>query len=176
MDPKTKKTYLVGSVYYPEINDDSVFAIVQKAISYIKAQGRTAAFAEFNKPHGQFSIGGLRILVLSFDGQSLADGEDPEFVGYNLYNRVNERGHATMKQLIEAVKRDGRAWLNQWDKNAYKFVYAEKVDLPEGSIIVLSGYWPHSKPLAVKSMVERAVDYIQRKGKSEVFTETFYKR
>ncbi len=175
VDPKTKKTYLVGSVYYPEINDDSVFSLVQKAIGYIKAQGRNAAFAEFNKPHGKFSIGGMRVVVYTFDGLCLSNGEDPDFVGYNLLNRVNEYGQPTVQQLIEAVRREGRAWLNQWERNAYKFVYGEKIDLPEGQIIVSSGYWPHSKPLAVKSMVERAVDYLKRKGKvnaMERFTST----
>jgi cytochrome c len=171
VDPKTKKTYLVGSVYYPDINDDSVFALVQKAIAHIKAQGRAAAFAEFNRPHGQFSIGGMRIIVYSLDGVVLANGEDPDEVGYNVYERLNERGHPMVKRLIDAAKRETRAWVNQWDRNAYKFIYSEKVDLPEGTIIVTSGYWPESKPLTVKSMVERATDFMQRKGKVEALQQ-----
>lgn len=164
-DPKTYKKFIVASFYYPEIDDDSIYSLVQKAITYMKAQGRKEAIGEFNTPHGPLGFGPARISVYEIDGMCLAHGEDTSFVGYNLIDRADSQGHFPIKRLIDEVALHGHAWISQFERNAYKLTYAERIDLPDGPLIVASGYWPNSEALTVSSMVERAVGYVERRGK-----------
>lgn len=165
-DAATGKLFIIGSLYYPDIDDDSIYSLVQKAIAYIKAQGRTAAFAEFNRPNGPLGLGQGRIVVYDMDGLVLANGEDASFVGYNVFDRVDAQGHFTVRRLIEKVQRYGRTWTSDYSKNAYKLTYAERLDLPEKSIIITAGYWPDSKTLTARGMVDRASEYLERGGKA----------
>ncbi len=43
-------------------------AMAEKAMAYVKANGKDKAIAEFNNPKGQFVKGDVYIAVLAFDG------------------------------------------------------------------------------------------------------------
>jgi cytochrome c len=165
-DPKTQRRFVVGSFYYPEINDDAIYSLVEKAVGYIKVEGREVAFADINKPNGPLSLGTGRVAVYDFNGYCLANGEDAALVGHNLIDRADAQGHYTIKRLIEDVSLNGRAWISVFSKNDYKLVYAEQVDLPNGPIIVSAGYWPDTKQVTVRALINRASDYITRHGKA----------
>ena len=165
-DPKTRKRFIVGSFYYPELNDEAIYELVQKAITYLKAQGRRAAFETFNTPEGPLALGSGRIIVLNFDGACLVDATPANLAGSYLIDRADVQGHYPYRRILEGIQRYGRSWISQYLKNAYQLMYAEKVDLPDGSLIIAAGYWPDSKALTVRSMVDRAANFLERNGES----------
>lgn len=172
-DPQTSQLYLIGASYYPDIDDDAIYSLVQKAITYIKAQGKSAAFATINTPRGPLALGRGRVIVYDMEGLCLANAEDANLIGYNLIKRVDAQGHYSLKRLIDEVDKYGRAWSSEYARNAYKLIYSEKLDLPDGAIVVSAGYWPDSKALTVRGMVDRAADTLKREGKGasmEAFT------
>ncbi|MBI5441090.1 MAG: hypothetical protein HY900_07755, partial [Deltaproteobacteria bacterium] len=67
------------------VTQEEVKAFVDEAASYIKANGRDAAMAEFNKKDGKFVRGELYVFALQFDGTTLANGGNPKMVGKNLF-------------------------------------------------------------------------------------------
>lgn len=168
-DKKNEKTYLICFVYYPEITDESVLELIQRASTYLKAVGLEEACYNFNSKSGSFYIGGSRISVYDFDGLCLANGEDPSFVGHNVLERRTQDGQLYMQDMINEVKKFGVSYIKQIDRNGYKLVYSESLDLPEGKFIVSSGYWPHSSSFFSKNMVERAVREFAKNSLEEAF-------
>lgn len=164
-DPTTNKKYVVGSFYYPDVTDDSIYSLVQKAITYLKALGKDAAFAQFNDPHGPLALGQGRIVVYGVDGTCLANAENADFIGYNLIDRADAQGHFTVRRLIQEVALYGHAWVNEFSRNSYRLIYAERVDLPSGPLIITAAFWPDSEELAARSMINRAVNYVALHGK-----------
>lgn len=164
-DPRTSEVFLVGSVYFPEIDDDAIYSLVQKAITYIKAQGKQVAFTTISTPRGPLALGRGRVIVYDGNGMCLANAEDANFVGNNLIKRVDAQGHYSLRRLIEDVNKYGHAWSSEFSRNTYKLIYSEKLDLPDGALIVSAGYWPASKELTVRGMVDRAADGLVSQGK-----------
>lgn len=166
IDPKNKKRYLICTFYYPDISDDDIYSLVQRAIANIQTAGLKKAIADFNyaskKPDYAFAKGTGSVSVYSLDGTCLAHGEDPTFVGETVLNRQDRLGRYPIKDLLEQMKRTNRAWYSQYSLGAYKQMYAEKVNVAEGSVIVVSGYWLHTKYQLAKDMVQRAADLMKR--------------
>jgi signal transduction histidine kinase len=84
-------------------------AMVDKALAFIKANGKDAAYAEFNKPDGQFHDGELYIYAYDFEGNCLALGVNPKLVGKNLLELKSSNGVYQIKELISQVKAKGTA-------------------------------------------------------------------
>jgi len=174
-DPKADKTYMVASIYYPTVNEDVLYTFVQKAIAYIKTVGKKEALKAFNDPHGNFALAGMRIGAYTLDGLCLAHGEDLSFINQNVISRRDQTGGLPFKALIENAAQFDRAWTSTRQKNSYKLVFSEKIDLPSGPIIIAGGYWPHSKRHTVKGIVERAAGHLKQVGKEralQAFLET----
>lgn len=55
------------------------------------------------------------------------------------------------------------------DKRAYRNVYVEKVETPDGLFIVGSGYWPSSKSVSTESLVEKASSFLETHEPTESF-------
>lgn len=165
-DKKTQKKYLICTFYYPDISADDIYSLVQRAIATIQTEGLKKALNIFNyatkRSDYPFAKGTASISVYSLDGTCLAYGEDPSFVGENVLNRKDKLGKYPMKGLLENINQSKRAWFSEYSLGAYKLMYAEKVDVAEGSVVVVSGYWLHSKFQQAKDMVERGVDLMKR--------------
>jgi cytochrome c len=90
-------------------------ALVKKAISYIKANGKDKAFAEFSNLKGQFVDRDLYIFVYDMNGKVLAHGQNAKMIGKDLYEVTDADGKAYVKERIEIAKSKGKGWQN------YKF-------------------------------------------------------
>lgn len=90
-------------------------ALVKKAISFIKANGKDKAFAEFNNPKGQFTDRDLYIFVYDMNGKVLSHGQNLKMIGKDLYEVTDPDGKAYVKERIEIAKTKGKGWQN------YKF-------------------------------------------------------
>jgi cytochrome c len=90
-------------------------ALVKKAISYIKANGKEKAFAAFTNKDPQFIDRDLYIFVYDMNGKVLAHGQNPKMVGKDLYDLTDPDGKAFVKERIDIAKAKGSGWQN------YKF-------------------------------------------------------
>ena len=115
--------------------DDAV-ALVKKAAAYLKENGKDKAFAEFNKPDGQFIDRDLYIFAYSVqgDGLSLANGANLLLVGKSLIDLRDTDGKAIVKNFIEVGNtKAGSGWVDyKWANPLTKAVeskssYIEKV-------------------------------------------------
>lgn len=160
-DPTTGRKYIVAATFYDGIDSNTTYAFAQKAISYLKVRGKEEALAEFNNPTGQFFGNGMNISVYTPDGLCLAHSEDLTFIGHNMLDRMAPDGRFYTRELIDAVNKNGKAWMPKFNKNAYKADYAEEVILPEGRFIVSAEYYVYSNANLVLGMVDGAIDYIK---------------
>lgn len=161
VDTKTKKPYLAGAGYHPNTTLDMVYTFVSRAIRHLKDAGAKQAFIDFSNPVGDYIRGELNIFVYDFDGKVMADGDHPEYVGQNLINLRDPEGKYFVKKIIQLANREGKGTVTYLQKNAYKTVYIEKVDTPDGRFIIGSGYFPASKQQNVRTLVEKGVEFLK---------------
>lgn len=161
VDPTTKETYIIGGGYYPNITDDTIVTFVKRAIEYLKAQGSKTALRDFSSYAGGFVKGPLRVTAIGLDGTILADATNPIFVGQNLINIRDPEGKYVIREIIEKVKKLGRGWITFVENRAYKSMYAELVETPDGKFIIASGFWPTSKEHSAHALAEKAALHLE---------------
>ena len=116
-------------------------ALVKKAIAYVKANGKDAAFAEFSNPKGKFVDGDLYIFVYDMTGKCLAHGGNARMVGKDLIDLKDADGKSFVKERVDIATSTGKGWQNyKWNNPAVnkienKTAYVEKCD----DVIVGSG-------------------------------------
>lgn len=112
---------------------DEAVAMVKKAVSFVKANGKEKAFAEFSNPKGQFVDRDLYVMVYDMDGNNKAHGSNPKLIGKNLLEIKDADGTYIVKGLIDVAKK-GKGWFDYKWPNALtkaveaKSTYVEKVD------------------------------------------------
>jgi signal transduction histidine kinase len=109
-------------------------AMVGKAAAFMKANGKTTAFAEFTNQKGQFVKEDLYIFVLDGKGVTLAHGGNPKMVGKDMSGLKDADGKMFIKELIDEANAKGSGWVNyKWTNPASKKIdekstYFQKVD------------------------------------------------
>lgn len=164
-DPHSHIPYIIGAVFHPSVNEEKVTALVHDAIAFLKDSRRPeAALNEITFNHARFKLGGSFVSVYDFNGLCLAHGEYPLYVGTNRKNIRDEFGQNPLKHIIKTLETTRSIRTATFVGNAPKSVYAERVDLPEISLIVTSGFWPSSQKTHIKYMVENAAQLIEEEG------------
>ena len=109
-------------------------ALVEKAYSYMKTNGKDKAIAEFNNPKGRFANTDLCLFVEDFDGNMLAHSHNPKLVGRNHLTLRDSNDKPFVKEMIEVAKTKGSgtveySWTNPVTKKIQPQVsYIKKVD------------------------------------------------
>jgi cytochrome c len=85
-------------------------ALVKKAIAYMKANGREAAFAEINNPKGRFTDRDLYIFVYDMNGKCVAHGLNLKMIGKDLIELKDADGKQFVKERIDIAKQNGKGW------------------------------------------------------------------
>jgi signal transduction histidine kinase len=85
-------------------------ALVKKAIAYMKANGKEAAFAEINNPKGRFTDRDLYIFVYDMNGKCVAHGLNLKMIGKDLIELKDADGKLFVKERIEIAKTNGKGW------------------------------------------------------------------
>lgn len=122
---------------------DEAVALVQKAVAYLKANGKEKAYAEFNNPNGQFKERDLYIFVIDMNGMEWANGANQKIVGKNVLDLKDAEGRMMVKSFIDLAKSKGKGWVDyKWPNPVQKTVeskstYLEKVD----DVLVASGIY-----------------------------------
>ncbi|GAB2866059.1 cache domain-containing protein [Pseudoduganella ginsengisoli] len=122
---------------------DEAIALVQKAVAYLKANGKEKAYAEFNNPAGQFKDRDLYIFVIDMTGMEWANGANQKIVGKNVLDLKDAEGKMMVKAFIDLAKSKGKGWVDyKWPNPVQKTVeskstYLEKVD----DVLIASGIY-----------------------------------
>lgn len=93
-------------------------AMVDKAIAFIKKNGREKAFAEFNNPKGQFTDRDLYVVVYDMKGKVLAHGANAKMIGRDVIDLRDTDGKYFVKERVEMMSKGPNA--KGWQD--YKFM------------------------------------------------------
>lgn len=87
-------------------------AMVEKAIAFIKKNGREKAFAEFNNKGGQFTDRDLYVFVYDMKGKVLSHGSNTKLIGKDLAEIRDADGKYYVKERIEMLSKgpDAKGW------------------------------------------------------------------
>jgi cytochrome c len=115
-------------------NDKDAIAMVDRAITYEKANGKDKLVAEVNAKNPEFVAGETYVVIASMDGVRLAHGANPKLVGKSLLEIQDVDGKFYGKDLVEVAKGAGKGWVDYKFKNPV----SGKVE-PKTSYVVRSG-------------------------------------
>jgi signal transduction histidine kinase len=109
-------------------------AMVEKAITYYKANGKDKTLAEASNNKGQFVKEDLYVTIYDMNGKCLAHGANKSMIGLDLINLKDADGKLFVKDRLEIVKAKGKGWQDYKFSNPLtkkmepKTVWIEKVD------------------------------------------------
>ncbi|MDD5009925.1 MAG: cache domain-containing protein [Syntrophorhabdaceae bacterium] len=108
-------------------------AMVKKAATFLKAQGKDKAFKEFTEGT-QFKKEDLYIFVIDVNGMTLAHGGNPRLVGKDMSGLKDADGKLFIKEMADAAKAKGSGWADyKWTNPTTKKIdnkstYFQKMD------------------------------------------------
>jgi len=117
--------------------------MLDKAVTYLKANGKDKAFAAFNDQKGQFVKDDLYIYVLDLTGTVVSHGTTPALIGKNLIDLKDSDGKKFVKAILDDAIAKGKGtldykWTNPTSKKVEKkSVFFEKV----GDMILVCGFY-----------------------------------
>ena len=125
-----------GSVVFAadKAKPEEAKAMVEKAVAYVKANGKDKAFAEFNNPQGQFVKGELYIYAQGLNGVMLAHGANAKLIGQDHLQMKDPSGKLFVQEMVKIAKTKGNGWVDyswthpQTKKVQAKTTYIQKVD------------------------------------------------
>ena len=104
---------------------DEAKALVDKAVEYVKANGKDKAVEAFNDPKGEFVKEDLYIFMFENAGTTLAHGANPKLVGKNMLELKDADGKLFVQEFVEKVK-NGGGWVDyHWTNPETKKVQAK---------------------------------------------------
>ncbi len=81
-----------------------LYALVNRSVTFARANGRDRTLAEINNPAGQFSNGDLFVWAESFNGTILADPYWKSGIGQNFMNYSDPFGQKTTVVAIDTIR------------------------------------------------------------------------
>jgi len=107
-------------------------ALVEKAITFYKANGKAKALEEFSKPTGRFVKGDLYIFAYNPMGTIIAHGGDPKLVGKDFSGVHDPDGKYFAREFIKIGPEGGWVdykWTNYVTKKVdAKTTYLKRID------------------------------------------------
>nr|WP_272881628.1 lactate permease LctP family transporter [Fundidesulfovibrio soli] len=138
-------------------------ALVDKALAYLKANGRDKALAAFNSPDGEFVKDGLYVFAYDFYGVNKALATNPALVGTNLIDAKDAEGREFIKGMIGLVRKGG-GWYDYIWEGHEKTSYVVKAD---DTLWIGCGEYKNE----AVTLVEKALAYIKAVGKEKALAE-----
>lgn len=158
---KEGKNYFIACGYYPEVSRTSVIDLVKRGYQYMKINGKGRAADIFSdKKSNEFRYGDLYVVVFDSKGRVVADGNNPDLIGQNLYNVKDDDGRYYVREIIKKAS-EGNTWINIKSKNAYMAAYYEKIDLGVDQFFIGSGLYPVSKNETMILSVKSAASFLK---------------
>jgi signal transduction histidine kinase len=89
---------------------DEAVAMVKKGVSFIKANGRDKAYAEFTSKQSQFRDRDLYLVVYGLDGKVWAHGQNEKMVGKVVIDLRDVDGKEFVRERVELAKSKPNFW------------------------------------------------------------------
>jgi hypothetical protein len=115
--------------------------LVQRAVEFLKQEGKEKALPVFSDPKGPFSYRDLYVVALDPKAVVLAHGAKKELIGKNDWNSKDADGKFFARSMVEIGASQGKGWYEYKFQNPAsgkvetKVAYLERV----GDVIVLCG-------------------------------------
>jgi signal transduction histidine kinase len=125
---------------------DDAMRLVEKAITFYKANDKGIALAEFSNPEGGFTKGEQYVFVLDSNGVMLAHGVNERYVGKDFYRTMDSDGKRFIRDIVDAANAKGNGWVEyKWfdpvtKTEQPKTVYFEKTT---NGVIICSGIYKY---------------------------------
>ncbi len=121
-------------------------AFVEKAASFIKAEGKDKALAVFSDPKGEFVDGDLYLFVMDAnDGKltMLAHGVNKGLIGKSQIDVKDAEGQAFNRDMVAMLSKADDAWLTyKWPNPATKKIASKKSYVVKvGDVIIGAGVY-----------------------------------
>jgi len=172
---KKGNQYFIACGYYPDSNRDKVIELVKRGATYLAKSGVSVASEIFSdKRNLDYRYGDLSLVIYDYEGNCRAHGENPELIGRNRFNEVDEEEKYFIRDLIKKAK-NGGGWADFKRKNSYFFSYVEPIKVGAEWFLIGSGLYPISKPEAMQLLVKGGAGYLRDNPKEKVFSD-FVKR
>jgi cytochrome c len=113
---------------------EEAVALVRKAADFYRANGRTAALAEFNSGKAPFVDNELYVFAIDMNGTIVANGVNTRAVGRSMLEMKDSENKYFIRNAIELVKGSNAGWVDyKWPNPntramQLKSLYVEKVD------------------------------------------------
>jgi signal transduction histidine kinase len=134
------KTYVIGSgLYHIKMERLFIEERVNQAADTLKAEGKAAAFRQFQDPASPFFFLNTYIFVLNGQGETLVDPAFPTLAGRNLSDFQDAVGFHAIKEVLRKLETDD-------DKPgsplpSRKLLYARKLTVDGETLIVGSDFF-----------------------------------
>ena len=173
---KEGKHYYIACGYYPDANDKKLQEIVQEGYRHMK-KGVEQAFKDFNSPRDLiFHYGDLYLEVFNMKGVCKAHGANSEAIDRSYIKEQDEMGNFYVKKILDIANKSGKGWMNLKLKNAYKWVYLEKVNVGLEDYVITSGFYPISKRESMELLAKDAAEYLRSTKEVKFAFREFIKR
>lgn len=155
------KSYFIACGYYPTVTREKAVELTKSAYDYLKRQGKLRAFEAFSsKRNESFRYGDLNVAVLTPTGEIVANGDQPETVGVNIYDTKDEDGAYFAREII-AKAMSGGGWSTYRVRNSFQSSYCEMVQLGLDKYIVVVSLYPVSKQETALLLLKAAVGMLE---------------
>jgi cytochrome c len=120
---------------------DTAKGMVEKAVTYVKANGKEKSLAELSNPKGQFIKGDIYVFAYDPTMTVVAHPINAKLIGKALLDVPDADGKLFRKEILETAKTKGSGWVDYKYKNPQsnkvetKTTYVKK----EGDLIICAG-------------------------------------
>jgi cytochrome c len=121
-------------------------ALVEKAVSYVKAEGKDKALAVFSDPKGEFVEGDLYLFVMDAnDGKltMLAHGVNKALIGKPQIDVKDAEGLSFNRDMVAMLSKADNGWMTyKWPNPATKKIAGKKSYVVKvGDVIIGAGVY-----------------------------------
>lgn len=132
--------FVITCSYYPVSKPETMMLLVQSGVSFLRANPREEAFAQFVQREGRFRRGDLQLVVVDTAGLCYAYGDDVDLIWRNILDVKDEAGRPFIKMFINEV-RQGPTVIKTKLNGAVKINYVTSLDKDGKTYVISSGYY-----------------------------------
>ncbi len=132
--------FVITCSYYPVSKPETMMLLVQSGLSFLKANPREDAFAQFVKREGSFRRGDLQLVVVDTTGLCYAYGDDVDLIWRNIFDVKDDTGRPFIKMFINDV-RQGPTVIKTKLNGAVKINYVTSLEKGGKTYVISSGYY-----------------------------------
>jgi signal transduction histidine kinase len=135
--------FIAGTAVAAGPGKQDAVSMVEKAASFMKANGKDKLLAEVNVKDGQFHKGELYVFVYDMTATILAHPINAKLVGKNTYEMADPDGKFYRKDIVELAKSKGTGWVDYKYKNPETNKVEAKTSyiMKSGDVILVAGIY-----------------------------------